>query len=1097
MKQKLLGVLVLFALLFAGESMAQNKTITGKVTAEEDGSIIPGVSIKIKGSNNGTQTAANGGYSISANSNDVLVFSFIGMKTVEQTVGNKSMINVVLSTEGTQLSEVVITTAMGQERKRNQLAYAAQQVTSEDIIQTRNPNLMSALSGKVAGLQIRQNNTMGGSVSTILRGYKSITGNNQALYVIDGVPVTNANTNTGAQQTGGVGTDFGNAGSDINPDNIESVTVLKGAAASVLYGSRASNGVILINTKKGKRNTMNVTVNSGLVWGKIDKSTYARYQKEYGAGYEGGFYEGDLGSGKGNITQFDADASFGTKFDPNTMVYQWNSLDPTSPTYGKMTPWMAAANGPETFYQTSHTSNQSINLNGGNDKTTFNLGFTRSDETGLLPNSGLDKNMFTFGSTYNVSKKFVVGAVANYTGISGLGRYGTGYNGKNPNQQFRQWFQTNVDLQELKTAYFRNKQNVTWNWADPTAPFSENYPIYSDNPYWSRFENYSNDTRGNLFGNAFATYKVASWLDLTGKVSYNGTNDFQEERIAVGSSDPGAYSRFNRAFFETNVDFLANFRKAITSDIFLSGLVGTNMRRSKVNSIRASTSGGLVVPRLYALSNSVGSVLPPSESQVNIGVDGIFANVNLGYKNLINLELSARQDKSTTLPKGNNTYFYPAAGINFVLSELPALKESQNWLSLAKFRANIAQTGSDAPALALFDNYDKPTAIGSVPLFSLPSVKNNPTLKPERTKNIELGFEAEFWKSRAGLDFTWYKMNTFDQIIPVSITAATGYTQRYINSGEMQNKGIEISAFVTPVKTNDFSWTLNANFSRNRNLVLSLYQPENSDPVTNIVIASLQGGVTLNAGLNPIKSADGKITGYEPLPFGTIKGTNFVYVNGERVVKPNGYYQASASAAEIIGNPQPDFMAGISNNLRYKNVGLSFLIDIKKGGDVWSLDQYYGEGTGMYPETAGLNDKGNPVRDLVADGGGIKLPGVKKDGTPNDVYGENSDGNGNTTYGYANGGNPRALYIYDGSYVKLREVALSYALPANIVDNLKIFKGVDLSLIGRNLWIIHKNMKYSDPEEGLSSGTLSGAGGYQSGAYPATRTYGFNVKLRF
>ena len=1098
MKKRLLLFFGMVLFVGMGAVLAQNRTISGKVTSSDDGSAVPGASVVIKGTTRGTQTNGNGSYSLEAGANDVLVFSFIGMTSQEERVGNRSVINVVLESESTQLSEVVIQTAMGQERKRNQLAYAAQQINSEEMTQVRNPSIMSALSGKVAGLQIRQNNTMGGSVSTILRGYKSITGNNQALYVIDGVPVTNANTNTNAQQQGGVGTDFGNAASDINPDNIEAVTVLKGAAASALYGSRASNGVILITTKKGRRNSMDITVNSGLTWGKMAKSTYARYQKEYGAGYESGFYEGDLGSGKGPIVQFDADASFGSKFDPSKMVYQWNAVDPTSPQYQKMTPWVAAANGPDKFYETALTSNQAINLSGGNDRGTFNLGFTRTDEKGLLPNSSLDKNMFSFGSTYNVAKNLTAGATANYTNVKGIGRYGTGYNGKNPNQAFRQWFQTNVDVVEQRDSYFRNRQNITWNWADPEAPFSENYPIYADNPYWSRYENFSNDSRDNVYGSTFLTYKVASWLDLTGKVSYNGTNDFQEERIAVGSSSVPAYGRYNRNFHETNVDFLANFRKALTQDIFLSGLVGTNMRRSKLNDVRQSTSGGLVVPGLYSIANSLGAVLPATEREQRIGVDGVFANVNLGYKNLANLDMSLRRDKSTTLPKDNNTYYYPAIGLNFVVSELPALANARaSWLSLAKIRTNFAQTGSDAPVYSIYDTYDKPTALGNVPLFSLPNTKNNPSLKPERTKSIELGAELEFFHGRLGADFTWYKTNTLDQIIPVSITSATGYTSRFINSGEMQNKGIELSVFAVPVKTENFNWTINANFTRNRNLVLSLYQPENSDPVTNIVISSLQGGVTLNAGLAPIKNAEGKITGYKPMPFGIIKGTDYEYVNGQRVVKPNGYYKATASSTEVIGNPHPDWLAGFSNSLRYKNIGLSFLIDVKKGGDVWSLDQYYGEGTGMYPETAGKNDKGVDTRLPVSEGGGIKLPGVQADGSPNTVYGENSDGNGNTVYGYANGGNPRAMYIYDGSYVKLREMALTYSLPSTVVDRLNIFKGVDVSLIGRNLWIIHKNMKYADPEEGLSSGTLSGAGGYQSGAYPATRTYGFNVKLRF
>ncbi|TLU99619.1 SusC/RagA family TonB-linked outer membrane protein [Dyadobacter luticola] len=1075
-------------LLLTAQLYAQDRAVTGKVTAD-DGSTLPGVNISLKGTTRGTTTDAQGQYTINAEPSATLVFSFIGFQTQEAPVGSQTTINISLKNDISQLQEVVVT-ALGQEKKRNELVYAAQQVSSQLLTQGRNTNMMNALAGKVAGLDIKTSNTMGGSTSTIIRGYKSITGNNQALYVIDGIPVSNANTNTTTQQTGGTGTDYGNAASDINPDNIQSINVLKGAAATALYGSRAANGVILITTKQGRKNSFDVTVNSGVTWGKIDKSTYVKYQKEYGAGYGGAadFYDGDLGSGPGKIASFDSDASFGPKFDPSLNVYQWNAIDPSSPSYQKMTPWVAAANGPDKFYETGVTSNQSINITGGGENSTFKIGYTRNDEKGVLPNSKLGKNLFNFSASYDLSKKLSVTANVNYSQVKGLGRYGTGYSGKNPNQAFRQWFQTNVDVLELKDAYFRNGQDVTWNWANhsgPGAVFGTNYPIYADNPYWSRYKNYSNDSRDNFFGYAQGVYKIASWVDLTARFGYNGTNDMQEERIAVLSQAPGNYTRFNRSFNETNLDVIANFRKDITRDIHFAGLLGGSMRRSKMTSIRATTNGGLVVADLYSLENSKNPLEPPTEELQRIGVDGLYGQASFGYKELANLELTARQDKSTTLPSANNTYFYPSIGANFVFSELQSLKT--NWLSTGKISANYAEVGNDAPFGATRDIYDKPTAIGSIPYFSLPNTKNNANLKSERTKNLELTLQMGFLQERVGFDFTYYKSRTLDQIIPVNVTAATGYTAAYVNSGEVQNKGIEISAFVTPIRTSDFEWRINANFARNRNQVVALY-----GDVQNVQIASLQGGVTLNAAFT--KDASGKVHG---LPYGIIRGTNFVYNdNGQKIVKANGMYQASASSAEIIGNPNPDWIGGLNNTLRYKTLSLSFLIDVRHGGDVWSLDQWYGEGTGMYPITAGLNDKGIPKRDPVSAGGGVLFPGVQADGTPNTVYAANVDGGGATAYGYP-ANPPRAMYIYDASYVKLREVALTYSLPQSIVSKLRAFKGIDLSLIGRNLWIIHKNMDYQDPEDNLGSGLLAGAGGYQTGAYPAVKNYGFNVKFRF
>ncbi|MCF2444643.1 SusC/RagA family TonB-linked outer membrane protein [Dyadobacter sp. CY345] len=1081
----LLGCLM----LLTGQVYAQERSVTGRVTAD-DGSILPGVNISVKGTTRGTTTNSQGDYTISADGGATLVYSFIGFQTQEVVLGTQSTVNVSLKNDVSQLQEVVVT-ALGQERKRNELVYAAQQVSAEQITQTRSTNLMNALSGKVAGLAITATNNMGGSTSTVIRGYKSITGNNQALYVIDGVPVSNANNNTPTQAAGGQGADYGNAASDINPDNVASVNVLKGAAATALYGSRAANGVIVITTKKGKKNSFDVTVNSGVTWGKIDKSTFVKYQKEYGAGYGGAedFYQGDLGSGVGPIAAFDADASFGPKFDPSLMVYQWDTFDPTSPNFQKMRPWVAAANGPDKFYETGVTSNQSINITGGGDNSTFKIGYTRNDEKGVLPNSKLDKNLFNFSGSFDLTKKLTITGDVNFSQVKGLGRYGTGYSGKNPNQQFRQWFQTNVDMVEQKDAYFRDEKNVTWNWANHTGTIDTNYPIYSDNPYWSRYKNPSSDTRDNFFGYASAVYKIAPWVDFTGRFAYNGTSDFQEERIATGSQATTQYTRFNRLFNETNLDLIFNFHTNITKDITFVGLLGSNMRRSKETSIRASTNGGLVVPDLYSLSNSINPIEAPTEVLRRIGVDGIFAQTSFGYKEFINVELSARQDKSTTLPKENNTYFYPSVGANFVFSELPALKA--NWLTRGKLSANYAEVGNDAPWGSVGNVYDKPTGLGSIPYFSLPNTKNNANLKSERTRNLEFGLETAFLDDRLGADITYYRSSTIDQILPVSTSLSTGYSFQYVNAGEVENKGIEISAFVEPIRTQDFSWKVNVNFSRNRNKVLSLY-----GDVQNYAIATLQGGVSLNAGFQKDPET-GKVTG---LPFGVIRGTNFVYhENGQKIVKANGMYAATPGSAEVIGDPNPDWIGGFANTLRYKSLALNFLIDVRHGGDFWSLDQWYGEGTGMYPITAGLNDLGNPKRDPVtndATSGGVLFPGVQADGTPNTVRAANVDGGGSTAYGYP-ANPPRAMYIYDASYVKLRELALTFGLPQSVVSRLKAFKSVDVSLIGRNLWIIHKNSEFSDPEESLGSSIGAGAGGYQTGSYPAVKSYGFNVKLRF
>jgi hypothetical protein len=382
---------------------------------------------------------------------------------------------------------------------------------------------------------------------------------------------------------------------------------------------------------------------------------------------------------------------------------------------------------------------------------------------------------------------------------------------------------------------------------------------------------------------------------------------------------------------------------------------------------------------------------------------------------------------------------------------------------------NYAEVGSDAPWGSVRDAYDKPDPFGQAILYSVTGTKKNEELRPERTKSKEIGLEMAFLKNRIGFDVSYYHTNTVDQIMPVSVSTSTGYTSKFYNAGNVENHGIELSMFATPVKTRNFSWDVNVNWTRNRNKVLSLYEDSK-----NLQLASFSGGVSVNA---PVGQ-----------PYGMLQGKTWKYIDGQKVVDAEGRYIQTSTTNNIIGNTNPDWTGGIYNNFRYKNFALGFLIDIRQGGDVFSLDMYYGLATGIYKETAGKNDLGNPSRDPVANGGGVIMPGVTEDGKPNTIRVENEYG----TYGYAY--NPAAAFVYDASYVKLREMNLTYSLPQALISKLAPFKGIDFSLIGRNLWIIHKNLPYSDPEENLSAGN---AQGYQSGAYPTTRTVGVNVKLKF
>jgi TonB-linked SusC/RagA family outer membrane protein len=1059
---------------------AQNVTVTGRVTAKDDGQPLTGVSVGLKGTTTGVQTDVDGKYSLAVPNGATLTFSFIGFASQSLTVTGP-ILNVVLASESKQLGEVVVVGALGLTRTRNQQAYAAQQVSGEEVSKTRSSNFVEGLSGKVSGLEVRQTNGLGSSTNVVIRGSKSIFNSNQALFVVDGVPFNNGNVNSSDQRTGRGGYDYGSPVQDINPDNIESVTVLKGAAASALYGSQGSNGVILITTKKARKG-LGIVVNAGVGVGSIDKSTFTKYQKEYGGGY-GPFYEDPTGyfwyrdaNGDGTpdlVTPLTEDASYGARFDPNLKIYQWNAFYKGLPTYGQATPWVAAANDPSTFFEKPVSNNQSIFITSGGDNGSFKLGYTRNNDTGILPNSNIQKNAVNFSGSYNISKSLTAAASIDYTLTNGLGRYGTGYQSENVVGNFRQWWQVNTDIKQLKNAYYNSlaqgeSGNATWNLSDISDPTA----IYWDNPYFGRYQNFETDSRNRYFGNVSLNYKATSWLNILGRVTVDNWNQLQDERRAVGTTGLSGYTRRNTGWNETDFDLIASVNKNLGKDFNLKAVAGTNIRKQRNQDIFAATNGGLIVPGLYALSNSFNTPDAPIEADLRREVNGIYAGTTLTWKNTYTIDGTLRRDVASTLPKGNNVYYYPAISAGFVFSEL---LKNYNWLSYGKLRANYAEVGNDAPIYSTIDVYTLGTPINGAPQAVVNATKNNPQLKPERTTSSEFGLELSFFNSRLGFDGTYYINKTVDQIIPVTISSATGYSAAYLNSGTVQNKGIELTLNGSPVRTKDFSWRIDLNYTKNANKVLELFKDATGQQAQNLQIGSFQGGVSLNASLGQ--------------PLGTIRGTDFIYKDGQRVVGDDGYYLQSNTANEVIGNSNPKWIGGINNTFRYKNLTLSFLVDIRHGGSVFSLDTYYGFDTGLYPETAGLNDLGNPSRLPISEGGGVIVKGVNQNGQPNTVRVENT---GSGLYGYET--NPNAAFVYDASYVKLRQALISYSFPQNFVSKLGPVKGIDLSLIGRNLWIIHKNLPYADPEESLSSGNLQG---YQSGAYPAVRTISLNAKFTF
>ena len=683
---------------------------------------------------------------------------------------------------------------------------------------------------------------------------------------------------------------------------------------------------------------------------------------------------------------------------------------------------------------------------------------------GTLPNSRIKRDNIKFSGSHDLTDRLTAAANVTFIKTDGKGRFGTGYDGQNLRRLSDNGIKQMLIFMIKEMLILKQEKILLGN---PNSA-SNRSPIYTDNPYWVRYENYQTDTRNRYYGNVNLSYEISDVFSVLGRFTFDTYSELQEERINVGSAAVSSYSRFDNRVAEYNYDLILNFNKDLTSDLNLDGNVGFNLRRNEQSFIRAATNGGLNAPGFYALSNSKDPLNPPTEFEADQMVDGIFARASLGYMNTYYLEGTIRRDRSFTLPSSDNTYYYPSVSTSILLSNII----EEEWLDFAKLRANYAQVGSATDPYNVYNTYVVSAPFNGQGSASLSSTLNNLDLKSETSTSYEIGLESSFINDRVNFDISYYRTRTEDQITPVDISNATGYGRKLLNAGEIENKGLEVLVGLVPIRTEDFSWNMNVNWSKNENEVISL-----AGDLENLQLASFQGGVSINA-------APGE-------PYGAIRGTDYVYDNqGNKVVDANGYYEISSSNNEVLGNIQPDWNAGITNTFNYKNLSFSFLIDIQEGGDIFSLDTWYGMGTGLYDVTAGINDLGNEMRAPIADGGGVILPGVDASGNQNTVripVGTASD----SPYGYSNDANKG--HVYDASFIKLREMSLTYRLDDKLVEKLP-FTGASLSLIGRNLWIIDKNMPYSDPEAGLSSGNIQG---YQSGAYPSAREYGINVKLKF
>ena len=1060
MKERL-TMFMISLFLFAGSALAQTK-VSGTVLSQEDGQPIIGAAVKVVGTSTGMLTDVNGRFDVTlpAGKNQ-LEITYLGYVT--QTVQAKNGMRIFMKSDAQSLDEVVVT-AMGISREKKALGYAVSEVDGSELIKSRGglSNPVNALQGKVAGLQISSGaGSMGGSSKVLIRGNNSLSGSNQPLFVVDGVPLEGKDFNSTDTQRGGGGYDYGNLIQDLNPDDIESISVLKGAAASALYGSRASNGVIMITTKKAqKQQGLGIEFSSTLGIERVSK--LPKLQKEYGGGYGYMALDGydDFGEAEINgqtylVPDYGMDESWGPKLD-GRQVLSWYDLakweangrvgNPTT------SAWSAPNKDYDEFFETGISYTNNIAISQVYDNSAFRISYTNTSLDGYLPNSSMYKNIFNVnGNIMSPDKKLNVFTSVNFFNSRAKGRQDTGYGDNNIMVKFVQWGQRQLDMDELKDMYrYPDGTQATWNRNDVDDPT----PAYHNNQYWSRYMNYENDTRNRIYGNVGLSYQILPQLKAQYKVNLDFFVDKQYERNAVGSQEESRYMEISRQQYEINHEFMLMYNQTF-NDITLNANIGANIMKNHYEYVYGESQGGLAIPEFYNLANSMTQAAGYNYRREK-SINSLFGDVTLGWKNMLYLEGTIRGDKSSTLPTDNNTYVYPSVTGSFIFSEM--LKDKTPWLSFGKVRLGFAKVGNDTDPYQLYNTFSQYTNIdATTPGYRLPNTMQNPDLKPESTTSFEAGLEMSFFNNRFGFDVTYYQTNTKDEILPLSVSGTTGYIYKYVNSGEIENKGIEIGVHATPIKTHDFEWYTNLTLAHNKNKVKSL-----ADGVDYYRITSA-----------PFLVEIGAMVGEE---YGVIMGTDYLYDdNGNKLVDEDGLYMAT-DGNQVIGHIFPDFTGGWTNSFRYKNLDLSFQLDFSKGGQYFSTTYLWGMYCGMFEETAAGN-----VRET-----GIISDGYTEAGVPNTTVVAARDYYENFYSG------PAAQSLLKSDYLKLREVSIGYTFKLN---PLWFVKSLRLSAYGRNLAVWGPDVKHFDPEMIVTgSGNIQGVEG---GATPMVSTYGLTVNLKF
>ncbi len=1040
MRKQLLAVYLLFAVFLPVVGVAQARQVTGKVT-DSRGDGVASASVVVKGSNTGTTTDERGDFTIQVPGNNaILVISYTGFRTQEIRVGSGSSLSVTL-VEGESMEEVIVT-AFGVKKEKRALGYSAQDIKGDDLVNMRQPNVINAMQGKVAGVQINSTGGAPGQGSRIvIRGINSLdpTANNQPLFVIDGVVMDNSTSVSSSNQSDLRG--MSNRVADINPDDIETMSVLKGGAATALYGSLGSNGVVVITTKSARSGKMRVNFSSSYGIDEVNK--FPDVQRKFTQG-NNGVYD---------------PISFWPSWGPTTEAAK--AIDPTHPD--------KVYHHYEQGYIQGDQFRSTINMSGGTEAALLSSSLSYFKQTGTIPNTDYKNISARLNGRFKISEKLTFNPSINYINSGGLR-----YNADRYNESLTYW-------------------SPRWDVMDYINPDGTMKTYGNNNPVYGTATNQLRDNVNRIIANGLVSYKPLKWLGVDYRLGIDNYTDFRRytapgpkgvvDEIVYEDNGLGFVNeqRIGNRIINSNLIITANND---WSDKFNTVLrMGHDVQDYKSHSLTADGQE-LDIPDLLTMNNT--KFRTASESLSRSRLVSVFGDLTMSWNNYLFLTVTARNEWTSTLTKGNNSFFYPSVSLSYVFSDMFRMPD---WMSFGKVRASYAEIGKGTTPYRT-NSYYGTTVLqsnGQV-LWTRSDSRGDVNLQPERTRTLEFGTDLKFLDNRLGLEFSWYKLNSTDQIIPVSVSPTTGYTQFILNSGELENKGIELGLSANPVRTKNFNWNVNVNFSRNRNKIISL-----REGLTEIVIGSHFGYVGSSVTMK-------YVPGY---PVGNLYGSSLQRYYGDKTDEKialdkglplqiattgsNAGFPIYDPTQRILGNSQPKWIGGISNSLSYKNINLSFLFDTQQGQYRYNqLDNFMAAfGIADYTE--------NRTETIVFDG-------TTADGQPNTQQvwlgqGVGPDGR-NYTAGYYRNVYRRAAenFVHDASWVRLRNLSLTYNFTRNLLDRT-FLQGASISFTGNNLWLITDYNGFDPETSSFNAG--SNMDGFSGFTYPATRSYLVTLNLNF